>query len=119
MGMRHPHTGGISEEMDTTLNLFLFNQSDEIGLVDFVVRIDGEKLLEHDAAFGRAMDGWRIALQPGTHTIEVSSERGDAHFMSTFTMSGEMWAIVDYWYSRSLPKQFLVELARNRPSEVH
>ncbi|MCL4691996.1 MAG: hypothetical protein KJ060_05720 [Candidatus Hydrogenedentes bacterium] len=80
--------------------LYVSNQSFAISPVDIKVQIDGEVVVHQNFDVG-TQHNWKkfgIALPPGVHSLTATSTKGDATLEQEFTVTGEHWAVVDYWY---------------------
>ncbi|GMV93012.1 MAG: hypothetical protein AMXMBFR82_27900 [Candidatus Hydrogenedentota bacterium] len=80
--------------------LYVSNQSFAISPVDINVQIDGEVVVHQNFDVG-TQHNWkkfRIALPPGTHSLTATSAKGDATLEQEFAVTGEHWAVVDFWY---------------------
>lgn len=80
--------------------LHVSNQSFAITPVDIQVLIDGERVVHEDFDVGN-QHGWKrytLSLAPGKHEIRVSSEKGKAELSQEIEVTGQHWAVIDYWY---------------------
>ena len=83
-----------------TFTLHVSNQSFAISPVDIQVRIDGEVVVRQyfDVGNQHSWKTFRLALAPGEHKLQVSSVKGTAELTEEFVVTGEHWALIDYWY---------------------
>lgn len=97
--------------------LYVSNQSFDIESVDIVVEIDGVRVVD-DVFAVESQHNWKqyvIDLAPGTHTLTARSAEGDATFEQSFEVTGDHWAVIDYWYvteerGTPTPRQFVFHI---------
>ena len=80
--------------------LHVSNQSFAITPVDIKVEIDGHVVVSKKFKVGN-QHNWKtfkLALKPGMHHLYVSSIKGQAELSRNIQVTGEHWAVIDYWY---------------------
>ena len=102
-GCQHPPLEPVHsdlEEADGNFRLYVSNQSFAIDPVDIRVWIDDIPVICQYFKVGN-QHNWqlfRFALDDGEHRIKAATEKGDATLEQTFTVEGDRWAVLDYWY---------------------
>lgn len=94
-------SAGVAADPDGNFVLSVSNQSFEIDSVDIIVTIDGQPVIDEDFAV-EDQHNWKqftFRLDPGRHTLTARSQRGGAELERTFEVTGEHWAVINYWYS--------------------
>jgi len=92
-----------SEYLDPNgdFTLYVSNQSFAKPILDIKVEIDGDVVV-HRYFHVRNQHNWTpftLSLPEGKHVLKASSERGDARIEQEFTVHGEHWAVLNYWYT--------------------
>ena len=80
--------------------LYVCNQSLALSPIDIQVEIDGEVVVQEEFEVSHQLN-WKtfdLKLSPGKHTINVSSEKGQAQLIEEFMVTSEHGASVEYWY---------------------
>ena len=80
--------------------LYVSNQSFAIDPVDIQIWIDGECVVR-DYFEVKNQHNWRpfrLRLSEGAHQLTAKSEKGDADLTKPFTVPGNRWAVVSFWY---------------------
>jgi hypothetical protein len=80
--------------------LHVSNQSFAITPVDIKVEIDGQVVVSRKFSVGN-QHNWKtfkLALEPGLHHLYVSSIKGQAELSRNIQVTGQHWAVIDYWY---------------------
>jgi len=103
--------------------LLVSNQSFAITPVDIRIEIDGETVVHEYFEVGNQHNwkAYRLSLNPGQHTLRLSSAKGRATLLTTFTVTGKHWAVVNYWYypkshDNPTPKHFSFDVYDRAPS---
>ncbi len=99
-GVEFPPVNSTLLDPNGNFTLYVSNQSFAISPVDIKVQIDGDVVVHQNFDVG-TQHNWkkfRIALPPGTHSLTATSAKGDATLRQEFAVTGEHWAVVDYWY---------------------
>lgn len=99
-----PPTSTTSEPLPTSesgnFTLYVSNQSFDLDPVDIAIAIDDRSAVEDDFYVGN-QHSWRefrFALAGGGHLLSVRSEIADVELVETFEITGNHWAVVDFWY---------------------
>jgi hypothetical protein len=94
--------------------LFVRNMSWEVNPVDLKVSIDGQVLMDKDFEHGDGHNYDRLVLRlsPGTHTVVVLSEKGEAVLERPFQVVDKHTLFLDYAYQSE--KQ-----GTQRPKHIH
>lgn len=93
--------------------LYVSNQSIALDRVDVVVEVDGKPVVDQSFDVGDQHD-WKqfgLRLSPGRHELVARSAKGEATLRMPFTVKGDHWVAVSYWYNTKTqgtptPKQF-------------
>ncbi len=96
--------------------LYVSDQSSAISPVDIRVIIDGKVAVNDDFYYsylfsilppGHIQKGYSFKLEPGNHTINVTSKRGEAELRKEFEIVDKHWALIIY---SSDPKHFYFDI---------
>ena len=102
-----------SHARDGNFVLYVSNQSFETPRVDIRIEIDGKTAVDQHFDVGDQHNWveYRFELPRGRHTLEAVSDTGEAEGSWRFTVSGDHWAVVDYWYYEGESKRFSFHLS--------
>jgi hypothetical protein len=95
-------------------SLWVSNQSFAIKNVDITVEIDGELVISEYFNVGtqHTFKEFKLALEPGTHHINIRSNNGKAELSKTFEFRPGQNGVIDYWYTKKskygdpIPRKF-------------
>ncbi len=111
-----PRANPLPRARDGNFVLYVSNQSFELPRVDVRIEIDGRAAVDDRFDVGN-QHNWvefRFRLQKGRHTIRAMSTTGEAEGSWQFTVTGQHWAVMDYWYYPGDSKRFSFDLS-NEP----
>lgn len=88
------------KEFDGNLVFQISNQSPNVDPVDFLVSLDGKRIIEKEMPFAHAHLQETIAVQvpSGKHVILVESKNGRATIRRTITVKDRLYVSISYWY---------------------
>jgi len=108
---------GWPTDPEGNLVLYVSNQSFAITPVDITVLLDGKTAVDAEFAVENQHNWVKhvFSVPPGTHRIDVRSEKGDAELHQRFRVTDEHWAVLDFWYyppqfGREMKPQFSFEI---------
>lgn len=87
-------------EFDGNLVFQITNQSPNVDPVDFLISLDGKRIIEKEMPFAHAHLQETIAVQvpSGNHVIVVESKNGRAKKRRTITVKDRLYVSISYWY---------------------
>lgn len=93
-------TTGWCKEFDGNLVFQITNQSPVVDPVDFLISLDGKRIIEKEMAYGAAHHLETIAVQVplGKHVILVESKNGQAKKQHTITVKDRLYVGISYWH---------------------
>lgn len=88
------------KEYDGNLVFQITNQSPNVDPVDFLISLDGKRIIEKEMPFGAAHTMEIIAVQvpSGKHVILVESKNGLAKKRHIITVKDRLYVNISYWY---------------------
>jgi len=95
--------------LENNFTLTVSNQSFDIDPIDILVKIDGKIVIDGKflVKFQHNYQTFEFDLKSGTHTIYAESIKGNYQLKEEFTIERELWASLDFQYSKgdeTLPK---------------
>ena len=90
----------LTPPADPSFTLLVSNQSFELDPVDITVRLDGQLAVTGDFRV-EGQHTWipfHFGLADGDHQLEVTTADAEAALDRTFTVDGQTWAVVMFWY---------------------
>jgi hypothetical protein len=93
-------TAGWCREFDGNLVFQISNQSQEIDPVDFLILLDGKRIIEKEMKFGdpHMMETIPVQVASGRHAILVKSINGRARQRYRITVKDRLYVGITYWY---------------------
>lgn len=107
------------KEFDGNLVFQITNQSPNVDPVDFLISIDGKRVIEKEMPYGAAHLLETIAVQVplGKHVILVESKNGQAKKRYAIIVKDRLYISIAYWYYTEkelygpVKRQFKIETA--------
>ena len=86
----------------TNFSLTVSNQSFDIDPVDIMVKIDGKTVIDDEFLVIQQHNyqHYDFILEPGVHTLYAESIKGEYQLKEKFTIRNELWASIDFQYSK-------------------
>lgn len=110
------------KEFNGNLVLQITNQSHNVDPVDFLISIDGKRVIEKEMPYGAAhtMEMFPIQVPLGKHIILVESKNGQAKKRLTITVKDRLYVAISYSYNTKKDfygpskRQFKIETSKRR-----